>query len=186
MEQEVFIPEGNRGDLHHSLAFVFGARLTCFVLSSFLAQDDLRGQQNRLSKFVFVPGSAASTRSSEQILVETGEKEGNIHSGGWVGFKPSSYGKGVRAYGIGGIFVVEVWTANSLRAQAAPITHYQTVLQVRLYHCRLGGGSRDCLRLSEILALGQYGEPQSQHFPDVWYFLFPLLLAPRPLCGTGE
>lgn len=54
-----------------------------------------KGQQNRLSKFIYKAGSTKNTRLSEKILVTSGEKDGNIHSGGWVGFLPSAYGKGV-------------------------------------------------------------------------------------------
>lgn len=52
-----------------------------------------RGQQNRLSKFVYHDGKDGEkdTLDSEKVLVTSGEKDGNIHSGGWVGFKPSSY-----------------------------------------------------------------------------------------------
>ena len=54
------------------------------------------GQQNQLSRFTYKEGDLNGTRSSEKVLATSATKDGNIHSGGWVGFKPSSYGKGVR------------------------------------------------------------------------------------------
>lgn len=59
-------------------------------------QDNSKGQQNRLSRFVYKAGNNVATRESEQVLMQTAEKDTNIHSAGWVGFKPSTYGKGVR------------------------------------------------------------------------------------------
>lgn len=63
--------------------------------SSCRTQTQTKGQQNRLSKFTYTADSPAATRNSEEILVTSGEKFNSIHSGGWCGFKPSAYGKGV-------------------------------------------------------------------------------------------
>ncbi|CAM9489330.1 unnamed protein product, partial [Hapterophycus canaliculatus] len=46
---------------------------------------------NRLSRFVYDPDSSANTLASEEVLLTTTDKNSNIHSGGWIGFKPSSY-----------------------------------------------------------------------------------------------
>lgn len=47
---------------------------------------------NVLSKFAYVPGDTAGTYESEEVLVVTSEKASSVHSSGWVGFAPSSYG----------------------------------------------------------------------------------------------
>ncbi|CAN0005800.1 unnamed protein product, partial [Ectocarpus sp. 4 AP-2014] len=47
---------------------------------------------NRLSRFKYDPNSAASTLESEEVLIISSEKLSNVHSAGWIGFKPSSYG----------------------------------------------------------------------------------------------
>ncbi|CAM9749520.1 unnamed protein product [Ectocarpus fasciculatus] len=47
---------------------------------------------NRLSRFQSDPSSAANTLDSEEILIISSEKQSNVHSAGWIGFKPSSYG----------------------------------------------------------------------------------------------
>ncbi|CAB1115398.1 unnamed protein product [Ectocarpus sp. CCAP 1310/34] len=47
---------------------------------------------NRLSRFKYDPDSAANTLASEEILITSSEKKSNVHSAGWIGFKPSSYG----------------------------------------------------------------------------------------------
>ncbi|CAM9927960.1 unnamed protein product, partial [Ectocarpus sp. 4 AP-2014] len=47
---------------------------------------------NRLSRFKYDPNSAASTLESEEDLITSSEKLSNVHSAGWIGFKPSSYG----------------------------------------------------------------------------------------------
>lgn len=56
----------------------------CLVPTS---QHDL----NVLSKFVYVEGDPAATADSEEVLIQTSEKESSAHSSGWVGFAPSSY-----------------------------------------------------------------------------------------------
>ncbi len=51
--------------------------------------------RNRISRFTYVDGSPAQTRASEVILLTTDAKDTEIHSAGWLGFKPSAYGQGV-------------------------------------------------------------------------------------------
>ncbi|CAM9681651.1 unnamed protein product, partial [Sphacelaria rigidula] len=46
---------------------------------------------NRLSKMVYDPSSPEDTLASEEILITTSDKLSTLHSGGWVGFKPSAY-----------------------------------------------------------------------------------------------
>ncbi|CBJ29140.1 conserved unknown protein [Ectocarpus siliculosus] len=47
---------------------------------------------NRLSRFKYDPNSAENTLGSEEVLIISSEKQSNVHSAGWIGFKPSSYG----------------------------------------------------------------------------------------------
>eukprot|EP00903_Cladosiphon_okamuranus_P010019 g9501.t1 len=49
---------------------------------------------NRLSRFTYTAGDTVATRNSELILLTSTPKSSPIHSGGWVGFKPSDYGQG--------------------------------------------------------------------------------------------
>ncbi len=46
---------------------------------------------NRLSRFTYDPSSATNTRNSEDVLVESSDKNYVYHSAGWLGFKPSAY-----------------------------------------------------------------------------------------------
>ena len=46
---------------------------------------------NRLSRFEYDASSAANTRASEEVLVESSDKNFVYHSAGWIGFKPSAY-----------------------------------------------------------------------------------------------
>lgn len=50
--------------------------------------------KNRLSMFV-ESGGPSVTMSTEEVLLESSVKSAAIHSGGWIGFKPSDYGAGV-------------------------------------------------------------------------------------------
>lgn len=59
-------------------------------VSSFLQNPD--NGINVLSKFVYVPGDINATTESEEVLITTTEKGSSVHTSGWVGFKPSSYG----------------------------------------------------------------------------------------------
>lgn len=52
--------------------------------------------QNRVSRFTWTSGDPIATRDSELVLLTTGIKQNYIHSAGWLGFKPSVYGQGVR------------------------------------------------------------------------------------------
>lgn len=56
--------------------------------------------RNRLSRFTYISGSPTSTRDSELILLTSSPKFSSIHSGGWVGFKPSDYGNNVSEQGL--------------------------------------------------------------------------------------
>lgn len=49
-----------------------------------------QGRRNRLSRYQYVPDDPSATLASEEILMTTGVKETTIHTGGWVGFKPSN------------------------------------------------------------------------------------------------
>lgn len=49
------------------------------------------GTRNRLSEFTYNPTSVEGTLGSEEELVKTSEKTTSLHSGGWVGFLPSTY-----------------------------------------------------------------------------------------------
>ena len=55
--------------------------------------------RNRISRFTYTTGSPELTRSSEKILLTSDAKYNEIHSAGWLGFKPSAYGAGVRQIG---------------------------------------------------------------------------------------
>ena len=55
--------------------------------------------RNRISRFTYDPNSTANTRTSEKILLTTDAKDSEIHSAGWIGFKPSAYGAGVSQSG---------------------------------------------------------------------------------------
>lgn len=58
----------------------------------FCASQNPENGINVLSKFVYVPGDTAGTYESEEVLIVTSEKGSSVHSSGWVGFPPSSYG----------------------------------------------------------------------------------------------
>lgn len=51
---------------------------------------------NRVSRFTWTEGDPTATRESELVVLDTGIKRTTIHSAGWLGFKPSAYGQGVR------------------------------------------------------------------------------------------
>lgn len=53
-------------------------------------------QRNRLSKFEYIAGYPFATFASEEVLLTSSPKGNSLHAGGWVGFKPSAYGKAVR------------------------------------------------------------------------------------------
>ena len=57
--------------------------------------DKQQAARNRISRFTYDPNSTANTRTSEKILLTTDAKDSEIHSAGWIGFKPSAYGAGV-------------------------------------------------------------------------------------------
>lgn len=46
---------------------------------------------NRLSRFTYDSSSATNTRNSEEVLLESSDKNYVYHSAGWIGFKPSAY-----------------------------------------------------------------------------------------------
>lgn len=46
---------------------------------------------NRLSRFQYDPSSAENTRLSEEVILDTSDKNYVYHSAGWIGFKPSAY-----------------------------------------------------------------------------------------------
>lgn len=51
---------------------------------------------NRLSKFQYFSGDPEATHDSEEVLITSEERKEYLHNGGWLGFKPSVYGKEVR------------------------------------------------------------------------------------------
>jgi len=71
--------------------------LCCFPLLSLLLSHCLLPQTNstygfnRLSRFQYDPLSPTNTRNSEEILIDTIDKNYRYHSAGWIGFKPSAY-----------------------------------------------------------------------------------------------
>ncbi|CAN0441744.1 unnamed protein product [Pylaiella littoralis] len=64
-----------------------------FYLSYTCLLDDGENQRNRLSKFEYVAGDPAATLASEEVLLTSAPKGNSLHAAGWVGFKPSDYGK---------------------------------------------------------------------------------------------
>ncbi|CAM9489417.1 unnamed protein product, partial [Ectocarpus sp. 8 AP-2014] len=63
-----------------------------FYVSYTVLLDDGENQRNRLARFTYVPGDAAATRATEEVLLTTAPKFNSVHSAGWLGFKPSAYG----------------------------------------------------------------------------------------------
>ncbi|CAM9143199.1 unnamed protein product, partial [Hapterophycus canaliculatus] len=64
-----------------------------FYLSYTCQLDDGENPRNRLSKFEYSAGDPGATLASEEILITTAPKIADIHSAGWVGFKPSDFGR---------------------------------------------------------------------------------------------
>eukprot|EP00752_Nemacystus_decipiens_P008218 g7348.t1 len=48
-------------------------------------------QHNRISRFIDVPGSPPETLATELIILTSAKKFNQLHSSGWLGFKPSAY-----------------------------------------------------------------------------------------------
>ena len=46
---------------------------------------------NRISRFQYDASSPATTLSSEEIILESSAKASDVHSAGWISFKPSAY-----------------------------------------------------------------------------------------------
>lgn len=46
---------------------------------------------NRISRFTYTAGDTTATLNSQLVLLTTNAKFNSIHSGGWLGFKPSVY-----------------------------------------------------------------------------------------------
>ncbi|CAM9199998.1 unnamed protein product [Ectocarpus sp. 12 AP-2014] len=63
-----------------------------FYVSYTVDLNDGEVQRNRLARFTYIPGDAAGTKASEEVLLTTVPKSNSIHSAGWLGFKPSVYG----------------------------------------------------------------------------------------------
>lgn len=53
-------------------------------------------QHNRISRFKDVPGSPAETLATELVILTSATKYNQLHSSGWLGFKPSAYRSPVR------------------------------------------------------------------------------------------
>ncbi|CAM9894089.1 unnamed protein product [Pylaiella littoralis] len=64
-----------------------------FYVSYTCDLNDGENPRNRLSRFTYISGSQAGTLATQDILLTSKPKFNSIHSAGWVGFKPSDYGK---------------------------------------------------------------------------------------------
>lgn len=69
-----------------------------WTIVAFLTARVQENQRNRLSKFEYIAGDPAGTFASEEVLLTSAPKANSLHAGGWVGFKPSAYGKAVRLH----------------------------------------------------------------------------------------
>ena len=97
---ETVLDLGDRGDQFHEsyeeglMGFAFGPAFEdngrFYVAWN---TGDTGSVRSRLSMFERLE-TAELTLASEEILLETSIKDTPIHSGGWVGFKPSDYGNG--------------------------------------------------------------------------------------------
>ncbi|CAN0049121.1 unnamed protein product, partial [Ectocarpus sp. 6 AP-2014] len=88
-----------------------------FYVSYTVLLDDGENQRNRLARFTYVPGDAAATRASEEVLLTTVPKYNSVHSAGWLGFKPSAYG----SPGYQDLY----WTTGDGGPQTDPFNHSQ-------------------------------------------------------------
>eukprot|EP00903_Cladosiphon_okamuranus_P016927 g15603.t1 len=76
-----------------SVAFSPGFHTTGVFYCTYVADlvETSKYGSNVLSKFKYTAGNAAATASSEVVLLTTKPKSSEVHSAGWIGFKPSAY-----------------------------------------------------------------------------------------------
>ena len=68
----------------------------CLSHLALLSKKTQEEQYNRISRFTDVPGSEVETLNTELELLTSSKKFNELHSSGWLGFKPSAYRSPVR------------------------------------------------------------------------------------------
>lgn len=116
-----------------SLPFPFPAPLVPHEIvvppATTTATTTQENQRNRLSKFEYVAGDPAATLASEEVLLTSAPKGNSLHAAGWVGFKPSDYGKKVknafvRSFGCLMPYYCRTFTVRVVRAPDPTVLRY--------------------------------------------------------------